>query len=497
MSEVFDRGIATDWMRELGAHYARMRDAYPDDELCIVFDIDGTILDTRYLVVHLLHAYDREHDSEFFARLRPEGVTVHETQIEALLESLALPEGVRRHVSDWYQQRLWHLDPGEVAHRPYRGVLDVVRWFQLQPKTSVAVNTGRPERVREQTLVVMNAVAAGHRVLFDPELLCMNPYGWEEGVTDSKVAALSHLRAAGLRVFAVVDNEPENIRAMADADEHGEILFLHADTIFTSQRVPMPRTVSGSDYELAGLVPEQELRRRVQFVWHGVNDEDNLRQFLASDVHWAECDVRRDPLHRLVTRHDGFEEVPLDAQEEPLLLERALHRLKERNRAIKLDLKEGEGTLDAVLSVISELGFADDQLWFNASLGDLGGEAIAMLRRLFPRAVISCPANFLAPLAASMPENAAQVCARLREFGVTRLSLRWSLPGLRGLLEALEGMGWEVNIYEIPDLAAFLEAALLLPRSVTADFNFPAWSYFGRGSGESLGKHRYALVAEG
>ena len=33
----------------------------------------------------------------------------------------------------------------------------------------------------------------------------------------------------------------------------------------------------------------------------------------------------------------------------------------------------------------------------------------------------------------------------------------------------------------VPDLVAFLPAALLLPRSLAADLNFPQWHYFGRG----------------
>jgi len=33
----------------------------------------------------------------------------------------------------------------------------------------------------------------------------------------------------------------------------------------------------------------------------------------------------------------------------------------------------------------------------------------------------------------------------------------------------------------------------MLTRSLTADFNFPAWYYFGRGSGEEAGDHRYGL----
>jgi hypothetical protein len=114
----------------------------------------------------------------------------------------------------------------------------------------------------------------------------MNPCGWGRQVVDSKLAAIHRLQRRGLRVVAVVDNEPTTIQALAETDRTSEILFLHADTIFESQRVVTPRTFRGSTYDLAELIPEKELRRRVQFVWHGVNDEANLRQFLASGVHW-------------------------------------------------------------------------------------------------------------------------------------------------------------------------------------------------------------------
>jgi hypothetical protein len=40
----------------------------------------------------------------------------------------------------------------------------------------------------------------------------MNPCAWEEGVAQTKVAALGAFQEAGYRVFAVVDNEPGNIR---------------------------------------------------------------------------------------------------------------------------------------------------------------------------------------------------------------------------------------------------------------------------------------------
>ena len=46
------------------------------------------------------------------------------------------------------------------AHRPYRGVLEVIRWFQLQPATFVGLNTGRPEQLRDETLRSLNASVA-------------------------------------------------------------------------------------------------------------------------------------------------------------------------------------------------------------------------------------------------------------------------------------------------------------------------------------------------
>jgi hypothetical protein len=54
------------WMRSLSEHYERIRRQNPTDELCVVFDIDGTILDLRHLVVHVLLGYDREHGTDHF-----------------------------------------------------------------------------------------------------------------------------------------------------------------------------------------------------------------------------------------------------------------------------------------------------------------------------------------------------------------------------------------------------------------------------------------------
>lgn len=79
---------------------------------------------------------------------------------------------------------------------------------------------------------------------------------------------------------------------------------------------------------------------------------------------------------------------------------------------------------------------------------------------------------------------------------MTAVSLAWTTPHIRTLLDELETRGWEVNVFGVADLESFLDASLLLPRSVIADFNFPDWHYYGRGSGRERAYHRYQLVGD-
>lgn len=480
-----------DWMRALARHVERMRVAHPEDELAIVFDIDGTIVDTRHLVVHVLLSYDRAHGTDHFRGLTAEDVLAHEAHVDEILEPFGLPEPVRRDVRAWYQEHLRDPQALAAAHRPYQGVLSVIRWFQLQPRMHVALNTGRPEALRELTLASLNSLGRLHRVAFDPELLFMNASGLEEDVARAKVHGLRRLREAGYRVIAVVDNEPAMIRAMAEADETGEILFLHADTIFASRREPMPRTVSGSRYGLTGLVDEAEVGRRVTLVWHGVNDRHNLGQFMASEIRWAEVDVRRDPVGRLVLRHDSFLETPWRRDEELLSLRDCLQMLRSGGRSVKLDLKEGGELIDEVLTLVRGLRFDDEDLWFNGPIETLGPEGFARLRRARPAAIVQAPVDPLVPLLIAAPELAEGVLETLADWGIDRVSLDWKTPGWREAFDRLERLGWEVNLYGVPDLESFLEAALLLPASVTADFNFPEWSYFGKGPRHALSLQRW------
>ena len=487
-----DRSAGSDWMRALADHYSAVRSAHPADELAVVFDIDGTILDLRHLAVHVLLRYDHDRGTHLFHGIVPEDVTVSENDVGALLEHLGVPVDQRDDVAAFYLLHLWDDDGVIAASAPYRGVLGVIRWFQLQPGTHVVLNTGRPESMRRVTLDSLNAVGEAVRVRFEPELLFMR--GDETAsVAGTKARVLDEVRALGLRVVAVVDNEPENLAAMARGHGAEDILFLHADTIFESQRRQDGAVVRGASYELGGLISEDLLREHVELVWHGVNDEENMRQFLSSGIRWAEIDLRRDPAGRLVLRHDGFDQRPWSRDERSSSAGASVDALAAAGRSIKLDIKEDGETLRAALDLIEAFGLTNDRVWFNAEIDVVGAAGFGAFRHRFPDATASCPIDFLVPLLRAAPDEADTVLDRLRSWGVSRLSVRWG-DGVRRTIGELEMRGWETNIYAVPDLQSFLEAAVLLPTSVTADFNFPAWHYFGRGSGQDGVIHEYPAV---
>ena len=206
-----------DWMAELASRYEEAQQRYPQDRLIILFDIDGTILDSRVMVLHVLQAFDKEHGTRFFRTLRVSDIRVHENQVERLLTELPIPPENQKEISHWYSQNRWSPECILHAHAPLASVLEVIRWFQLQPNTSVGLNTGRPEPLRKDTLRSLNELGKEYKVQFSDTLLHMNPAGWEQEVANAKVAGVRHFKAAGYRVLAFVDNEP-NLQAVSQIE---------------------------------------------------------------------------------------------------------------------------------------------------------------------------------------------------------------------------------------------------------------------------------------
>ncbi len=483
------------WMTELASHYETTRRRYPRERLMILFDIDGTILDMRYMILYVLQAYDRINGNGFFRNLRISDITVHENRVERLLTQLPLQTEEQEEILSWYLEHRWTSMAILESHRPFHGVLEVIRWFQMQPGTCVGLNTGRPESLRADTLRSLNKLGKDYRVSFTDELLHMNPAGWDQEVENAKVRGVLRFQKEGYRIFAMVDNEPDNLRAISKIDPQQEILLLHADTIFESKRTKMPRrTVRGKVYDLTELIPEKALPERIQFVWHGVNDKANLRQFLASDIHWAEFDIRFDPVSDdLILHHDSLENTPLQEDEDRLTLDYLLSRLHKMGKGVKLDLKGGGTLVDQVLTIVDAYSLDDSYLWFNAKVERLQESGFRRLAAAHPSAVLQCPVSFLAPLILSAPEKAREILTMFTDWGINRFSISWLIPDIRQFFDQMDQWGYEVNIYDVPDLESFLQAVLLMPRSITSDFNFPKWYYYGRGSGENGNHYEYSM----
>ncbi|NIR00948.1 MAG: hypothetical protein GTN78_12235 [Gemmatimonadales bacterium] len=482
-------------MKRLAKHYDRIRKRYPEAELLVLFDIDGTILDMRCMIQYVLKAYDPEHGTEFFEQLEVGDVTVHENQVESLLEALNIPWVRRQGILDWYLEHRWTPDAIFQSHHPFAGVMEVIRWFQIQPRTRVGLNTGRPETLRADTLRSLNELGKEYRVHFADELLFMNAADWERDVQNSKARGVEHFRKAGFRVIAMVDNEPDNLTAVAEVDPEGEILLLHADTIFETKRSKLPAgAAKGRLYDITELIPEKALPQHIQFVWHGLNDEANIRQFLASNIHWAEFDVRTGPEGSgLILRHDSLKKTPLHDDEELLPLEEILTRVERFEKAVKLDLKEGGEMVDCAIELIQNREYDLGKLWFNGNVEVLKEEGIRKLADALPEVIVQVPIDFLVPLIAVLPEQGKVMLETLKSWGVNRFSISWKEPQLTELMNLMDTWGFPVNLYAVPDLESFLRAVLLQPRSITSDFNFPQWHYYGRGSGEDAHRHEYSL----
>ncbi len=469
----------SNWMKALSEHYHRMRARHPKDRLLLLMDVDGTLIDTRHRVRHLLQEFDQCHGSGWFEGLSVEDLDLPEAELATWLSRRGLEPAAGAEVLAWLEERRFGLRAMLASHQPFRGVMEMVRWFQLQPRTLVGLNSGRSESLRGETLLCLGELGREFRVGFPSELLALRPDDPAVTVEEAKVAALGRFAAEGYRIFAMVDNELRNIEAMAEADATGEILFLHADTMFESgggkrqAAVATPvRTVRGGQYDVAALASGSTLPDHVELVWHRVADRSELARFLETPIRWAQCQVRLDARGRLVVAEPGGGPGAVTGGDAAALtLEECLVTLCRRDRCLKMDLAGGSELVGAVLDLLDETGVTDPRIWLSGGLDRLGLDGFRLLSAARPHAILQCPVDFLVPLVRAMPAHAREILATLSACGVNRLSLAWATEARAHVIESLERWGYPVNLYGVPDLEAFLHAALLLPASLTMDFD--------------------------
>jgi hypothetical protein len=242
------------WMKRLAEQHRQMRQIHPKDNVMVVFDIDDTVLDLRHMIRHVLHSYDRRHGTRHFQELNHNDIWVSEFAIRRIIDKISAPHHEKSHIVDWFKSHAWSSAVIRDGHKPFPGAMDVIRWLKTQPRTFVGLNTGRPETMRRDTLHCLHNIGKPHHVTFPDNLVFMNPYGWGKKIIESKVEGIQYFEDIGFKIAAFVDNEPENLQAVADYDKSGEILLVHADTVFDSERTHIPpHAVSGNIYDVAVL----------------------------------------------------------------------------------------------------------------------------------------------------------------------------------------------------------------------------------------------------
>ncbi|MBN2255029.1 MAG: hypothetical protein JW736_04945 [Deltaproteobacteria bacterium] len=468
----------SEWMRTLADHYESIKQAYPHDKLIILFDIDGTILDMRYMILSVLRSCDRHHGTCYFKNLRIPDITIHESNMKKFIQEI-VPEPQERHIiNDWCMRHFWSTSAILESHRPFSGVMEVIRWFQIQPNTFVGLNTGRPDFIRRDTLHSLNRIGRQYKVHFDENLIFMNSDGWDSNIPQVKSAGIQFFRDAGYRVFAFIDNEPDNLGIVPDIDPDNEILLLHADTIFNSKRIRIPsNAISGTSYDITELITEDTIPSHIQFVWHGSNNSENLKQFFNSNVTWAEFTVCLDAMRESIILHDDvLDHVQRPYGEDCISLEELLIYFLDSKKSIKLDVKENGQLIDKLIELLRHFRFNDTRLWFSGKIEVLKENGFRTIAERFPGSILQCPIDYMAPLIESVPSRALSLLDTFSDWGINRFSLSWKTPNLHRVLDKLDTWGFEANIYNLPDLESFLKAVLLFPTSVTTDFTFLRWS---------------------
>ena len=133
------------WMKSLSNHYHLMRKKFPDSQLMIVFDIDDTIVDIRIPLLFVLQKYDSQFRTSYFQDLTLRDIVFEEWHIQDWLPEIVFDESERKQIVEFVRSEMWQEETILLSHRPFRGVLEIIRWFHNK---CYIVNDIKPKNIR-------------------------------------------------------------------------------------------------------------------------------------------------------------------------------------------------------------------------------------------------------------------------------------------------------------------------------------------------------------
>jgi len=475
------------WMDALNQHYRFMKEQYPDRQLMLIFDIDSSINDMQYQLFRALRTFDQLQGTHFFYRLQPHEIRVHEDLLSSFLDEYQLEQGHKEAFLSWYTK---YRKTSRLRMRPMKGAIETMCWFQMQPKTAVGLKNICSEDMQLQTIRVLKKFGKEFNLKVANDMLF---FPKDNSPSKSALESLAHFRSLGYHVICFVDSDNQSLDAIASEKDSRDILLLQADTVYRSKNKPPTTNVKkGSTYELHRLIDEKDVPLAIDLVWHGINDRKNMQQFFASSIKWGEVDVqaiREDGT--VLLQHDSVEvDEMLEIEKTTLSLGELLTRFRENGKSVKIDFKD-KTVLSRTIRQLKKHGFEDEQIWLNGDIDVLKEAGFTKLRETFPNAIRQTSVDFLSPVVFALPGQARAILDMLAGWGINRLSISWELKKCSLLLQQLKKWRFEINIYNAPDLEQFLKVMILSPRSITSDFNFPEWNYYGKGSGKDGKQVKY------
>ncbi|MCB9148363.1 MAG: HAD family hydrolase [Caldilineaceae bacterium] len=460
------------WLKKLVDQYDRMRLENAHDQKILLLDIDGTILDIRYAVYHLLRQYDRQHETDFFQNLNPAHIQSPLNSLPVLLKNRRIKRKDQRAVEEWVLEHLYT----EVTIHQYcqlqEGIFDLIRWFQMQPNTRVALVTGRPETQRVATLLMLNTLGETYRVSFRTEWLFMRPTAWASSVAMYKVEAVQQLQGRGFQIMAMIDSEPENLAAIDAADEIKPFLLMHTDTLRFSDPLLLPRHASiGHEFNVHALITMRDLPRQVQLVWSGIRGRDDLLAYLMSDIEWVELNIYANPVNdHLLLNIPAARYAGAQPSTQDLNLDDTLNMLKMLDKSVKFKLNIEGRAIMRLLEAIARYQFPQHKICFDLLLDSVGPKGVQQITSAYPDAVLQ---THIGPHL-SIQRNPVELKSQLKmaeSWGVSRFALSYCQQGFRQTFIELSNNGFDLCIDGINNRKKFIDAILLEPSSITGDFH--------------------------
>jgi hypothetical protein len=476
------------WLRALARHVAQARLDHPEDELLVLFDVDGTLLDFRAGLVDLLERFDEEHGSTLFTGVRLDEVRLEEAHLRRLFEARGVPYHLRRELLARAERLGWSPRAVLGAHQPFLGMLEILRWFQSQPQVHVAFITERPEERREETIQALSTLGATYGLRFPEDLLftagSIGGPGAEIAaaeatslgtVTAAGVGALPaaaagesipeqgrpmvkqdgvrHFQRRGFRVVAVVDDRADHLEAIRRDLGRPDLLLLQT---------------KGLTISLPSLAQRRGEAAVPQVVWRGLEDLAALGQFLGSPLQWAELPLERSAAGELVVSRRR-------SQGRPLVLEEILGSFAQCGKGLRLQLVEGGALLSRTLFALRQSGFPAERIHFVLAPDTLGRAGFQRVMEELPGAVRIVPLGFLSVVAAIAPDQARAVLQQLRSWAVERVTVALADPHLKILEQLAQEAGFAVELDAGEDLADYICALSSAPRAVISEFGCEHW----------------------